>query len=85
MLNEPVEITLLVTTQFEALNIPYLVGGSVASIVYGEYRSTNDADVLAAIQPQHVAPLAQTLSNAFFVQSRSGSSPCANRSSSSSV
>jgi hypothetical protein len=34
MLNEPVEITLLVTTQLEALQTPYLVGGSVASIVY---------------------------------------------------
>lgn len=68
MQNEPVEITLLVTTQLEALQIPYLVGGSVASIVYGEYRSTNDADVLAAVHLRHVDPLVQALRAAFFVQ-----------------
>lgn len=68
MLNEPVEITLLVTTQLEALQIPYLVGGSVASIVYGEYRSTNDADVLAAIQGHHILPLVHALSGSFFIQ-----------------
>ncbi|MBA3946958.1 MAG: hypothetical protein H0X37_20650 [Herpetosiphonaceae bacterium] len=68
MLNEPVEITLLVTPQLEALNILYVIGGSVASIIWGEYRSTNDADVLAAIQMQHVEPLVQALGNEFFLQ-----------------
>lgn len=68
MINEPVEVTLLVTRQLEALQIPYLIGGSVASIIYGEYRSTNDADFLADVRSQHVAPLVQALSPAFFIQ-----------------
>lgn len=52
MINEPVEVTLLVTRQLEALQIPYLIGGSVTSMIYGEYRATNDADLLADVRAQ---------------------------------
>jgi hypothetical protein len=68
MFNEPIEVTLRVTQQLEAQNIPYLIGGSLASIVWGEYRATNDADVLADIQPQHVEPLVQALRDEFYIQ-----------------
>ena len=68
MINEPVEVTLQVTRQLEALQIPYLVGGSVASIIHGEYRSTNDADLLADVRSHHVTPLVRALSPTFFIQ-----------------
>lgn len=68
MINEPVEVTLLVTRQLEALEIPYLIGGSVASIIHGEYRATNAADLLADVRSPHVAPLVMALSPAFFIQ-----------------
>ncbi|MBW1911530.1 MAG: hypothetical protein JRJ11_18660, partial [Deltaproteobacteria bacterium] len=42
---------------FEYLQIPYLVTGSVASMAYGEPRLTNDIDVVAGIEEQHVAGL----------------------------
>ncbi len=42
---------------FEHLRIPYLVTGSVASMAYGEPRLTNDIDVVAGIEGQHVADL----------------------------
>jgi len=42
---------------FEHLQIPYLVTGSVASMAYGEPRLTNDIDVVAGIEEQHVADL----------------------------
>lgn len=35
MQNEPVEVTLKVTDVFEKLGIPYLIGGSLASTLYG--------------------------------------------------
>lgn len=35
MQNEPVEVTLKVTSVFEQLNVPYLIGGSLASTLYG--------------------------------------------------
>ena len=42
---------------FEHLQIRYLVTGSVASMAYGEPRLTNDIDVVAGIEEQHVADL----------------------------
>lgn len=39
---------------FESLQIPYLVTGSVASMLYGEPRFTNDIDVVADISPEKV-------------------------------
>lgn len=39
------------------LDISYLVTGSIASAAYGEPRLTNDIDIVAAIGPQHIAPL----------------------------
>lgn len=43
MQNEPVEVTLKVTDVFERLNVPYLIGGSLASILYGMVRTTQDS------------------------------------------
>jgi hypothetical protein len=38
----------------EALGVPYLVVGSVASIAYGEARFTRDIDIVAAFEIHHV-------------------------------
>jgi hypothetical protein len=46
-LSEPVEVTLLVAEIFEHLGIPYLVGGSLASSLYGIPRATQDEAGLA--------------------------------------
>ena len=40
----------------EALDVPYLVVGSFASIAYGEARFTQDIDIVAALEMRHVAP-----------------------------
>jgi hypothetical protein len=50
MLPEAVRVLLLVTKAFEVLHIPYLVGGSMASALYGVARSTLDADIVADIR-----------------------------------
>ena len=42
---------------FEKLQIPYLVTGSVASMTYGEPRLTNDIDIVAAVDKQHIPGL----------------------------
>ena len=42
---------------FEHLQIPYLVTGSVASMAYGEPRLTNDIDIVAAVDEQHIKGL----------------------------
>jgi hypothetical protein len=46
---EPLELLTKVAGVFETLGIPYLITGSMATIVYGEPRFTNDIDVVAAL------------------------------------
>ena len=46
---------------FDALGVPWLIGGSVASSMRGEPRSTNDLDLVADLRTEHVAPLVWTL------------------------
>jgi hypothetical protein len=45
MENEPIEVTLVVTGVFERLGVPYLIGGSLASTLYGMVRTTQDSDI----------------------------------------
>ena len=55
--NEPVEVPLLVTGVFEKLGVPYLIGGSLASSLYGMIRTTQDADIVAEMRLEHLEPL----------------------------
>jgi hypothetical protein len=50
MQNEPIEVTWKVTQVLEKLNIPYLIGGSLASTLYGMVRITQDSDIVAEIR-----------------------------------
>jgi hypothetical protein len=50
---------------FEDLEIKYLIGGSVASSVFGRPRATNDIDILAALHANRVPELARRLANEF--------------------
>jgi hypothetical protein len=67
MLSEPIAVTLLVIQPLEALGVPYLIGGSLASAVHGVVRATLDADLVADLRPEHAEPLAQALGDAFYV------------------
>lgn len=67
MLPEPISVTLLVTKVFEKLNIPYLIGGSIASTIYGMVRTTQDVDMVADMQLQHVQNFIAALQNDFFM------------------
>jgi len=42
---------------FEDIGVPYFVTGSVASMAYGEPRLTNDIDIVAGIEDQHIPGL----------------------------
>src|SRR5262249_2091278 len=66
--DDPLAITLLVTRELERLDIPYFIGGSLAAVFYGEYRSTRDADIVAKLQLTHAQPFTQALEHAFFMQ-----------------
>ncbi|WP_428269501.1 hypothetical protein [Haliangium sp.] len=63
------------------LGIEYAVGGSMASSVFGEPRSTADIDVLVALQPRHASHLARALEREFYVSEESLREAIARRSS----
>ncbi len=61
------EITLLVTSTLDEIGIPYLIGGSLASITHGVIRNTMDADLVANIQPDQISRFANALKEDFYV------------------
>lgn len=67
MQNEPIEVTLKVTAVFEKLRVPYLIGGSLASVLYGMVRTTQDADIVAEMRPEHLRPFVSALQNEFYI------------------
>jgi hypothetical protein len=62
-----IQAMLPVTRAFEELHIPYYIGGSVASSVYGIARATLDVDLVAAIQPRHITQLTGALRSLCYV------------------
>jgi len=58
---EQTQVNLMVVRAFEALRIPYFLGGSMASSVHGIYRATADADFVAAVRPDHAELLVRLL------------------------
>jgi hypothetical protein len=65
MQNEPVEVTFKVTSVFEKLGIPYLIGGSLASTLYGMVRTTQDSDIVAEMRLEHLQPFVAALQDEF--------------------
>lgn len=59
----------LISTFFEVLSlfeqneIPYMVVGSMASMIYGEPRMTNDMDVVVHVSPQDVLKFSKIFDN----------------------
>ena len=67
MQNEPIEVTLVVTGVFERLGVSYLIGGSLASALYGMVRTTQDSDIIAEMRPEHIQPFVSALEADFYV------------------
>jgi hypothetical protein len=67
MQNEPLEVTLKVTAVLEKLGIPYLIGGSLASTLYGIVRTTQDSDIIAVMRHEHLQPFISDLQDEFYL------------------
>jgi len=67
ILAEPIQVTQLIAKVFDRLQIPYLVGGSLASSLHGIPRATQDVDMVADLNPKHVTPLVKALEAAFYI------------------
>jgi len=67
---DAIRVALIVTRILEELVVPYLIGGSVASIIHGEPRLTNDIDLVADIREEQVPQLVAALETDFYVDDR---------------
>ncbi|MBK7702472.1 MAG: hypothetical protein IPI34_06015 [bacterium] len=66
MLSEPILVLARLVRIFDALGIRYLVGGSLASSLYGIPRATQDVDLVADLELSHVDGLSAALSGGFY-------------------
>jgi hypothetical protein len=67
---EPLTIALLAAKPLDDLGAKWLIGGSVASSLYGVPRATLDVDLVADLQPEQVAELAKRWSGDFLADER---------------
>ncbi|MGE0130082.1 MAG: hypothetical protein AB7U82_18515 [Blastocatellales bacterium] len=70
ILPDAIRVSLIVTQALEELRIPYLIGGSVASIIHGEPRLTNDIDLVAEIKEEHIPHLVSRLEAEFYIDDK---------------
>lgn len=66
MLPEQIAATTIVADALEALGVLYAIGGSFASALHGVMRATMDADIVADMRQEHIAPFVQALGEAFY-------------------
>ena len=66
MTDDLIEVTLVVAAVLDRCDIPYTVGGSLASSLSGEPRASLDADVVVQIRPDQIDGLVNGLGDAFY-------------------
>ncbi len=67
MLSEPLLVVARIAAVFDELAVPYVVGGSLASSVYGIPRATQDVDLVADLKLEHVESFTASLISEFYV------------------
>ncbi len=65
--SESLDVVLHVTRALDALDVRWVIGGSLASIVYGQVRTTMDADIVADLHVEHVPAFRDLLAEGFYV------------------
>lgn len=63
---DPIAVALVVAATLEALGIRYTTGGSIASSIAGEPRSTVDIDIVVSLDDTQVSALVSALSTEFY-------------------
>jgi hypothetical protein len=65
---DPLRVAALVGGVLSDLGVRYSIGGSLASSVSGEPRSTLDIDIVVELEEQHVDSLIARLQDAFYIE-----------------
>lgn len=66
-LPDPIAVAAAVADALERIGVAYVIGGSVASSLYGEPRSTNDVDLVADLDAMKVDSLIRSLGPGYYV------------------
>jgi hypothetical protein len=66
-LSQALAVAVEVARVLEGLEVPFLIGGSVASSLHGVPRSTQDVDLVADLRSEHARGLVNGLAGAFYV------------------
>lgn len=77
---DPISVAVIVAAILEKLGIRYVIGGSVASSLMGEPRSTLDLDLMIACDTDSVRALVADLKEAFYVDESDALQAVANQS-----
>lgn len=64
---EPIEVAVAFAVILDDLGVEYVIGGSLASSVHGEPRTTNDIDIMADIRREHIDRLVAAVSGDYYV------------------
>jgi hypothetical protein len=67
MISEPIQVLLAVVDRLDRLAVPYAVGGSLSSSVFGEPRASADVDLLVSLSSSQAKPLAAMFIDDFYV------------------
>ena len=66
-MRDPIDIAADTGARLDALGVPWVIGGSIASSVHGEPRSTQDVDMVVALLDRHVTPFAKAIGSDYYV------------------
>lgn len=77
----PLELAADVARRLDRIGIPYVIGGSLASALVGEPRSTADVDIAVEMSAAMTEPLVEDVSADFYVPESAVAAAVAARSS----
>lgn len=66
-MSDAIAVAQVLSQAFEKLGIVYWIGGSMASSIYGLPRSTQDVDMVAELNEDHVDDLVVALKEEFYI------------------
>lgn len=66
-MTDPIALALRVASILDSHDVPYALGGSLASTIFGEPRGTVDIDIAVRLEERHLAELLAVLEMEFYV------------------
>jgi len=66
-MENPLVVLFQLARAFDQLGIDYVVVGSVASSIHGEYRASGDVDIVADLKYESIEPLVAALREEFYI------------------